>query len=166
MMERFKRIISLEIGIEIKACLYFSIILFFYFVYCIIRGSFYASIPLMAEMVVTVYAMNYFQVYLLQNFDESEHFDKKVACLSLMCSVLYAVICYWLKWFDRNPTATWCFFFYMILCYICVFLIHKIKRDIDTAHLNRELEQFKNRKCRSGGREKIRNSQTEKGDNR
>lgn len=146
MMEKFKRFLSLEIGIEIKACLYFSIILFFYFLYCVIQGSFYASIPRMVEMVLTVYAMNYFQVYLLWNFDESERFDKKVTGLSFACAALYAAISYWLKWFDRNPTATLCFFFYMMLSYVCVFLIHKIKRDIDTAHLNRELEKFKSRK--------------------
>lgn len=150
MMEKFKKILSLEIGIEIKACLYFSIILFFYFVYCVIRGSFYASIPLMAEMVLTVYVMNYVQVYLLWNFDESERFDKKVTILSFVCAAFYTAIGYWLNWFERNRTATLCFFFYMILCYVCVFLIHKIKRDIDTAHLNRELEQFKNRRSQQG----------------
>lgn len=145
-MERFRKILSLEIGIEIKACLYFSIILFFYFFYCVIQGGFYASIPLMVEMVLTAYAMNYFQVYLLGNFDESERFDKKVTGLSFMCAALYTMISYWLKWFDRNRVVTLCYFFYMILCYVCVFLIHKIKRDIDTARLNRELEQFKSRK--------------------
>lgn len=145
-MERLKKVLSLEIGIEIKACLYFSIILFFYFFYCVIQGSFYASIPLMVEMVLTAYAMNYFQVYLLGNFDESERFDKKVPGLSFMCAALYTMISYWLKWFDRNRAATFCYFFYMVLCYVCVFLIHKIRRDIDTARLNRELEQFKSRK--------------------
>jgi len=146
MMERFRKILSLEIGIEIKACLYFSIILFFYFVYCIIRGSSYASIPSMFEMVLTAYAMNYLQVYLLQNFDEAERFDKKVTLSSFGCAALYTAISHWAGWFDKDPAAALCFFFYMILCYVCVFLIHKIKRDIDTAHLNRELEQFKNRR--------------------
>ncbi|MCM1175325.1 MAG: DUF3021 family protein [Blautia sp.] len=145
-MERLKKILSLEIGIEIKACLYFSIMSFFYFLYCIIQGSFYASIPIMAEIVLTAYAMNYLQVYLLHNFDEAERFDAKTACLSLFCAALYAVVSYLLKWFDGNRTATLCFFFYMILCYVCVFLIYKIRRDIDTACLNQELEQFKSRK--------------------
>ena len=149
-MEKFKKFLSLEIGIEIKACLYFSIILFFYLMYCFIQGSLFASIPLMAEMVFVVYAMNYLQVYLLRNFDEAERFDIKVTVLSFFCAALYTAISYWLNWFDRNPTATLCFFFYMILCYVCVFLVHKIKRDIDTARLNRELEQFKSRRGQSG----------------
>lgn len=150
MMEKFKKFISLEIGIEIKACLYFSIILFFYLLYCFIQGSLFASIPLMVEMVLTAYAMNYIQVYLLWNFDESEQFDLKVTMLSSVGAAAYTAVSYWLNWFDRNRMVTLCFFFYMILCYVCVFLVHKIKRDIDTVRLNRELEQFKSRRGQSG----------------
>ncbi|MCI8773840.1 MAG: DUF3021 domain-containing protein [Lachnospiraceae bacterium] len=155
MMEKFKKFLSLEIGIEIKVCLYFSIILFFYFLYCMVQGSLDASIPLMAEMVLVVYAMNYIQVYLLWNFDESEQFDLKVTILSFIGAAVYTAVSYWLNWFDRNQTATLCFFFYMILCYICVFLVHKIKRDIDTVCLNRELEQFKSRRGQSGEKEGV-----------
>lgn len=144
--EKLKRFLSLEIGIEIKACLYFSIILFYYFVYRIISGSFEASIPLMAEMVLTAYAMSYLQVYLLQNFDEAERYDAGVAVRALFCTALYTAISYLFGWFDGNPTAAFCFFFYMMLTYGCVFLIYKLKRDFDTAQLNRELEQFKNRR--------------------
>lgn len=150
MMEKFKKFLVLEAGIEIKACLYFSIILFFYFLYCFLQGSLFASIPRMVEMVLTAYAMNYLQVYLLHNFDEAEQFDIKVTVLSLFCAALYTAAGHWLNWFDRNPAATLCFFFYMILCYVCVFLVHKIKRDLDTVCLNRELEQFKRRKEQSG----------------
>ena len=150
MMEKFKKFLVLEAGIEIKACLYFSIILFFYFLYCFLQGSLFASIPRMVEMVLSAYAMNYLQVYLLHNFDEAEQFDIKVTVLSLFCAALYTAAGHWLNWFDRNPVATLCFFFYMILCYVCVFLVHKIKRDLDTAYLNRELEQFKSRRGQSG----------------
>lgn len=154
--EKLKKFLSLEIGIEIKACLYFSIMLFFYFMYRIIQGSFEASIPLMAEMVLTAYAMSYLQVYLLKNFDEAERFDRRVILRALFCAALYTVSSYLLAWFDRSPAAAVCFFLFMILCYVCVFLIYKLKRDIDTALLNRELEQFKSRREKSGGSGKSR----------
>lgn len=145
-MERWKKFLSLEIGIEIKACLYFVIILFYYFLYCVLNGSLYASIILMAEIVLTAYAMSYLQVYALKNFDESEQFDLKTAMRSLACAAIYTTVSYALNWFDKNTTATLCFFAYMLLCYVCVFLIYKIKRDIDTTQLNRELEQYKTQK--------------------
>lgn len=144
--ERFKRFLSMEIGIEIKACLYFSIILFYYFLYRVLQGSFAASIPVMVGMVLTAYAMSYLQVYLLHNFDEAEKFDARVAGCSVFCTVIYIAVSYLSGWFDGNLKVTLYFFFYMLLTYICVFLIYKLKRDIDTAQLNRELEQFKNRR--------------------
>lgn len=144
--DKMKKFISLEIGIEIKACLYFAIILFFYFAYQAIQGSLYASIIRMIEMVLTTYAMSYLQVYLLHNFDESERIDVHVVIQALFCSVLYTAVSFLFRWYDRNLTATVCYFLYMLLCYLCVFLIYKIKRDIDTAHLNQELAAFKERK--------------------
>jgi len=142
-MNRLKKYLYSEIGIEFKACLYFCVILFFYFIYQIIRGSFYASIIIMTEMVFTAYFMGYLQVYLLGNFDESERFGRKEGILTLFCSVLYTLVSWLLNWYDKSPLATVLFFLYLILVYLCVFLIYKIKRDADTIHLNRELEHFK-----------------------
>ncbi len=144
--EKFKRFLSMEIGIEIKACLYFSIILFYYFLHRVVQGSYVAGIPVMIEMVLTSYAMSYLQVYLLQNFDEAERFGAGVAGRSVFCTALYTVIAYLFRWFDGNLTVTFCFFPYMLITYLCVFLIYKLKRDIDTAQLNRELERFKSRR--------------------
>lgn len=145
-IDKIKKFLSLEIGIEIKACLYFAIILFFYLAYQVIQGSLYASIIRMMEIVLTAYAMSYLQVYLLDNFDESEHFNGKIIWRLLLCSILYTAASFFLKWFDRNLTATVCYFLYMLLCYVCIFLIYKLKRDFDTALLNQELEEFKKRK--------------------
>lgn len=150
-MAWLKKLLLLEIGIEIKACLYFSIILFYYFLYQILQGDLYASILIMAEMVLSAYAMNYVQVYVLKNFDEAERFDIKVTLMSFMCASIYTAISYFLSWYDRSVIFTAGFFFYMLLCYGCVFLIYKIKRDIDTAELNQELEAFKNRKNKMDG---------------
>ncbi len=145
-MNRFKKYLYHEIGIEFKACLYFFVILFFYSVYRLIQGSFYASIAVMAEMIAATYFMGYTQVYLLGNFDEAEQFGEKEAMATLLCSFLYTALSFFLRWFDRNVRVTVLFFFWMLLCYICAFLVYKIKRDIDTAMLNRELEAFKQTK--------------------
>lgn len=142
-MNRFKRYLSNEIGIEFKACLYFFAILFFYSVYRLIQGSFYASILVMTEMIFTTYFMGYIQVYLLGNFDESERFGMKEGVATLFCSAVYVGLSFLWRWFDRNSTATVLFFFWVLLCYVCAFLVYKIKRDLDTAMLNRELDEFK-----------------------
>lgn len=145
-MNRFKKYLSSEIGIEFKACLYFFAILFFYSVYQLIQGSCYASIAVMAEMIVTTYFMGYIQVYLLWNFDEAEQFGIREGAATLVCSVLYVGLSFLLQWFDRNTTATVLYFFWMLLCYVCAFLVYKIKRDIDTAMLNQKLDEFKKAK--------------------
>lgn len=145
-MKGFKKYLSSEIGIEFKACLYFYAVLFFYSIYRIMQGSFYASIILMAEMIFTTYIMGYIQVYLLGNFDEAERFGKREILSSLLCSVLYAAVSYWGNWYGKSAAVTGIFFWYMLFCYVCVFFVYKIKRDIDTAQLNRELEQFKSKK--------------------
>lgn len=146
MMKWLKRYLYSEIGIEFKACLYFSVILFFYFIYQVVQGSFYASIIVMTEMVLMAYFMGYLQVYLLENFDESERFGRKEGIKALLCSLLYTFVSYLLGWYDKNTIVTVFFFCYLLLVYVCVFLVYKIKRDADTVRLNRELEQFKNQK--------------------
>ncbi len=145
-MKWLKKYLYYEIGIEFKACLYYGVILFYYFFYRILQGSLDADIPVMIEMVLAAYFMGYLQLLLLSNFDEAERLGKSGIVKILLCSLTYTVISYLLRWFDRNLTATVLYFFYMLLCYGSVFLIYKLKRDIDTVHLNRELEQFKSRK--------------------
>ena len=149
-MSWFKRYLASEIGIEFKACLYFFAILFFYSMYQIWQGSFFASIILMAEMIFSTYIMGYIQVYLLGNFDEAEQLTWREVLASVFCSVLYTVISFLGKWYDRNITVTVLFFCYILFCYICVFFVYKVKRDVDTAMLNQELENFKKKGNRSG----------------
>ena len=145
-MNSLKKYLSSVIGIEFKAGLYFFTILFFYCLYRIGQGSFQADIIIMAEMIFGAYVMGYIQVFLLGNFDEGESFGIREGLSSLLCSALYTVTSFILNWYDRNIMATAAFFFYMLFCYVCMFLVYKIKRDIDTELLNQELEEFKKRK--------------------
>lgn len=145
-MNSLKKYLSSEIGIEFKAGLYFFTILFFYCLYRIGQGSFQADIIIMAEMIFGAYVMGYIQVFLLGNFDEGESFGIREGLSSLLCSALYTVTSFVLNWYDRSIMATMAFLFYMLFCYICMFLVYKIKRDIDTELLNQDLENFKKRK--------------------
>lgn len=148
-MSWFKRYLASEIGIEFKACLYFFAILFFYSMYRILQGSFFANIIVMAEMIFSTYIMGYIQVYLLGNFDEAEQLTWREILASVFCSIVYSGISFLGKWYDRNITVTVLFFCYILFCYICVFFVYKVKRDVDTAVLNHELENFKKKSNRS-----------------
>ena len=64
-MKRFRKYLSYEIAIDIKTCIYFFMILFYYFTWQIIRGSLTADIVLMVEMLAAAYVMGYIQMYLL-----------------------------------------------------------------------------------------------------
>lgn len=132
-----------EIRIDFKACLYFFCMVFFYSMYCIFQGSWEASIIYMAEMIVTNYIMGYMQVYLMDNFDEADVYKGKEIAKTLGCSAIYVVVSLLCGWFDRSPAVTFLYFAYMVVCYICVFLSYKVKRDIDSKLLMEDLRKYK-----------------------
>lgn len=144
-MSKWQKYLSTEIGIEFKAGIYFYCILFFYALYELSIGRFYTSILIMAEMILTAYVICNIQVYLFQNFDESEHFALSELCSSIVCTILYTAVSYLGNWFDHNVLPTFLFFLYIIFCYICIFAVYKIKRTIDTKNLNQDLTTFKKR---------------------
>ncbi len=141
--ENWEFFVSREISIEYKACLYFYSILVFYCIYLACTGVFQASVLFMCEMILSAYLMGYLQIYLLDNFDEAEHFGKKEFGQSAFCSLLYTGASYLFGWFDRNLLVTGLFFAFFVFAYWCVYLVNKIKRDIDTKNLNELLVQFK-----------------------
>lgn len=142
-MNGLKRYLSLEIGIEFKACLYFFCILFFYAMYKILGGSLEADIIVMAEMICSTYFMGYIQYFLFDNFDEGKHFGIKEGILAVICSGIYTMISFLLRWYDRDIKVTVIFFIYILFAFVCAAFVYRIKRDIDTMQLNQDLEQFK-----------------------
>lgn len=97
----------------------------------------------MCEMIVSTYLMGYLQIYCLNNFDEAERFGFAEFLKSLLCSCIYTVVSYLFGWFDRNLLVTALFLAFFVFAYWCVYLINKLKRNIDTKNLNDMLEQFK-----------------------
>ncbi|MCM1134564.1 MAG: DUF3021 domain-containing protein [Clostridium sp.] len=142
--ERFKDYLSMEIMIEYKACLYFSCILFFYFVWLLCQGTYFASVLFMFEMILTAYFIGYLQVYVFQNFDEKERLGKKDAAAIIFCTALYGGASYLLNWFEKSIAASLLFSLFMLLVYMCVYLLNKAKRAIDTNNLNKLLTEYKN----------------------
>ena len=138
----WERYLTREIGIEFKACLYFFAILFFYCVYRMINGSFEASILHMGEMILTCYFMGYIQVYAFGNFDEADRFGVREYVGAAVCTCIYALVSYFGAWFDKNIIATLILAAYVVILYVCVFLIYKTKRRIDDKELNEELKIF------------------------
>ena len=112
----------------------------------IIDGIYTAEIIIMAEMIFTTYIIGYVQVFLLKNFDESDHFNGYFFIRSLSCSALYTLISIICNWFGNTVLISLIFFGFVEFMYICVFWINYIKRNLESKELNQELKRFKENK--------------------
>ena len=138
----WERYLTKEIGIEFKACLYFFAILFFYCMYRLVLGIYDAGMLHMAEMILSAYIIGYLQVYVFWNFDEADTLGGREWLGIGVCTVIYSLLSYFLKWFDKNIWVTVGFAVYVVVMYICVFFIYKSKRRIDDKKLNEDLRLF------------------------
>lgn len=150
MKRRFLRYLSREIAIEYKACLYFFGFLTFYAIYLICHQVYTVGILPMFEMIISTYFVGYLQVYVLWNFDEAERLGKKELLAALLCTGIYTAVSVLFGWFDRSPRVSLLFFIYVLFCYLCVYLINKVKRKIDTEQLNELLEAYKKGESHGG----------------
>ncbi len=144
-LTKLERYLLEEIGVEFKACIYFFCYLFYYSMYKLLGGNTSACIIHMAEMIFLTYGMCYFQIYIMKNFDEGEVFKIRELLLSMVCSGMYTLVSWLGSWFDRNVPVTMGFFVYVILAYICGFLVYKIRRTLESKALNEDLKAFKER---------------------
>lgn len=131
-----------EIGIEFKACLYFFAFLFYYCVFRLINGVYDASILHMTELILACYIIGYIQVYLLWNFDEADSLRIKEIAGMVICTIVYSLLSWLFNWFNKNLLVTLIFAAYILLVYVCVYLIYKYKRIIDDKKLNEDLKLF------------------------
>lgn len=131
-----------EIGIEFKACLYFFAFLFYYCVFRLINGVYDASILHMTELILACYIIGYIQVYLLWNFDEADSLRIKEIAGMVICTIVYSLLSWLFNWFNKNLLVTLIFAAYILLVYVCVYLIYKSKRIIDDKKLNEDLKLF------------------------
>lgn len=141
-MTGLEKYLSKEIGIEFKACLYFFCILFFYCICRIVDGNWSASIVHMGEMILLTYGMGYFQLFCLNNFDEGEKLGAREALYILLCVGIYSLAAWGFQWFAGSILLLFFFALYLVLAYVCAFLVYKVKRDLDSKVLNEELKAF------------------------
>lgn len=134
-----------KIGTEIKCCLTFFLILCFYCLYRWIGGLTEAGIIHMLEMILLAYVLQWIQVLIHADFDEVDRLGLKEWMVILLGSLIYAFVGHIGKWFDNSIAVSIAFWFYMVIAYLCTFLIYKIKRVIDAKLLNMDLKHFKER---------------------
>lgn len=134
-----------KIGVEIKCCLMFFLILCFYCIYRWIANFTQAGIVHMLEMVLLAYVIGWIQNLLHYDFDEVDDLKIRVWISVAISSFVYAVVGHFADWFDGNIGVCIGFGFYMVCAYLCSYLIYKTKRTIDTKHLNEDLQKFQNR---------------------
>lgn len=144
-MSLLERYLVVEIAIEFKACIYFFCILFFYSMYRLLIGSREAEILHMGEMILLTYGMGYLQWYVLDRFDEGERLGIRETVYLLLCAGIHTVVSWLGKWFDRDVLMTVLFALFMVLAYLCGFLVYKIKRVLDAKQLNEDLRAFQER---------------------
>lgn len=142
----WEKYIAKEIGIEFKACLYFFCILFYYSMYKVCGGVYVAEILHMAEMIILTYIMGYIQLYFMDNFDEGEQLRIKEWVYIMICTVIYTGASYLFDWFERSIAVSIGFAVYIVLVYVCAYLVYKSKRKADEKLLNDALKAFKERR--------------------
>lgn len=141
-----------KIGAEIKCCLTFFLILCFYCVYRWFSGFTEAGIIYMLEMVLLAYVLQWIQVLIHADFDEVDRLSVKEWLLIIIGSGVYGIAGHFFGWFDGNIAVGIGYGVYMIVTYLCTFLIYKIKRSIDAKMLNNDLKHFHERRLQEGDR--------------
>lgn len=132
-----------KIGVEIKCCLMFFLILCFYCSYRWIVNFTQAGIIHMLEMVLLAYLIGWIQNLLHYDFDEVDALKIREWVSVIISACAYAIIGHFAGWFDGNIGVCVGFGFYIVCAYLCSYLIYKIKRTIDAKHLNEDLNRFK-----------------------
>lgn len=140
-----ERYLTTKIGVEIKCCLCFFLILCFYSIYRLMIGSVNADIFHMLQMILLAYVMEWIQALIGSDFDELDSFGIKEWILILLGSLVYAIAAHFGNWLDKSIVAEIGFGLYMVAVYLCTFLIYKIKRVIDAKFLNDDLKLFQER---------------------
>ncbi len=134
-----------KISTEIKSCLMLFLMLCFCGVYEWVCGNRAIGIIPMLVMVVVAYILIWVQVMLHADFDEVDRLGIKEWLVILGSSAIYAVVARLGNWFDGKTLVEIGFFVYMIVAYLCTYLIYYMKRVIDAKMLNGDLKRFQQR---------------------
>lgn len=140
-----ERWLTIKIGVEIRCCLTFFLMLFFYCVYRLIMGSAEANIWHIAEMIAAAYLFGWVQALLHADFDEMDRVGLREAAVMTLGAAAYTLTAILGGWFGGSALVTGLFMVYMVGCGLCTVLIYWIKRTIDAKLLNDDLREFQQR---------------------
>lgn len=142
LMALIERWITVKIGVEVRCCLTFFLMAFFYCMYRLLTGSAEASIWHLAEMMGAAYIFGWIQALLHADFDEMDRLGPKEWTVLISGAAVYALTAWLGGWFAGSSLITGLFFLYMIGCGLATLLIYYIKRTIDSRLLGDDLKQF------------------------
>lgn len=140
-----ERWLTIKIGVEIRCCLTFFLMAFFYCVYRLVTGSAEASIWHLTEMIAVAYLFGWVQALLHADFDEMDRVGLKEAAVMILGAAVYTLTAVLGGWFGGSALVNGLFMVYMVGCGLSTVLICWIKRTIDARLLNAELQAFQQR---------------------
>jgi len=146
MRTKWEEVLSQEIAIKYKAGIYSLCHLLYCALYLISQQRDQIGLLQLAEIVLLAWFINHLQVYFLDNFDEADQISGKWWLSAILCSILYMLAAGHLSWFGVDKLATIGFGFFQLFCYLGVYINNKIKRQIDSRQLNKQLQDFKQRR--------------------
>ncbi|MBQ7851209.1 MAG: DUF3021 domain-containing protein [Clostridia bacterium] len=145
LMALIERWITIKIGVEVRCCLTFFLMAFFYCMYRLLTGSAEASIWHLAEMMGAAYIFGWIQALLHADFDEMDRLGLKEWAVLISGAAVYALTAWLGGWFAGSALITGLFFVYMVGCGLATLLIYYIKRTIDSRLLVDDLREFQQR---------------------
>jgi len=140
-----EKYVTRKIGVEIACCLMFFLALCFYCGYRLIYGELNAEILHMFEMVMLAYILGWIQSLIGSDFDEADRLGIKDWAVVIAGAGIYAAASWIFGWFGRDIWAVVLFGVYMVIAYLCSYLVYAMKRAIDAKLLNVDLKQFQQR---------------------
>lgn len=147
LMALIERWLTIKIGVEVRCCLTFFLMAFFYCVYRLLTGTTVADIWHLTGMIAVAYLFGWVQALLHADFDEMDRLGPKEWAV-LVCGAAAYTLTAWLGgWFAGSGLIIGLFFVYMIGCGLATLLIFHIKRTIDSRLLGDDLRQFQQRKA-------------------
>lgn len=137
--------LTIKIGVEIRCCLSFFLMLFFYCVYRLMGGVTEANIWHIAEMILMAYVFGWVQALLRADYDQMDQLGLKEWAVLMFSGAVYGFTAWLGCWFEGSWPITLLFALYMTGCGLCTVLICHIKRFIDAKLLNDDLKAFQQR---------------------
>ncbi|WP_303974526.1 DUF3021 domain-containing protein [Streptococcus merionis] len=145
MKTKWQNFLSQEIAIEYKTATYCFVLYFFDICYQLWQGRSTVSILTLIEMVLVVYVVTQIQYWIFGNFDEADHLRGRRLLGLFVCPLLYGVAGSVFCWFDGNGLAQLALVVYVLLKDLSFFYFNRLKRRIDSKHLNQLLKDYKER---------------------